>query len=349
MTRSGLLFSATLAMALTAVAPWSGAVWAGPAQASASSGDPASGTLVISDWLVRIHEAARRRAYIGVFVVSSGANISSARIWHVCDGDEQVERVENLSGPPRSTFRHNKQVITFLPDSKKAVAERRDSLGLFSDMLRSADSQIARYYTAMRGVGERVAGVDADLVVLKPKDPWRYGYRVWSERRSGLVVKLQTLDVDGKVLEQAAFSELQLDAPVSISKLTEMMGNTQGYTVERQELTKTSAESEGWSLKTRVEGFEPVSCYVRPMPAAEPGVARNMLQWVFGDGLASVSLFVEPFDRSRHVREGSTMVGATRMLTRRLSDKGGEWWITAVGEVPQATLAVFAQSLVRMR
>jgi sigma-E factor negative regulatory protein RseB len=216
-------------------------------------------------------------------------------------------------------------------------------------MLKSADSQIARHYTATRGAGERVAGVDADLVVLKPKDPWRYGYRVWSERQSGLVVKLQTLDVDGKVLEQAAFSELQLDAPVSMSKLTEMMANTQGYTVERQELTKTSAESEGWNLKTRVEGFEPLSCYVRPMPAAEPGAARSMLQWVFGDGLASVSLFVEPFDRNRHVREGSTMVGATRMLTRRLSDKGGEWWITAVGEVPQATLVLFAQSLVRTR
>ena len=41
--------------------------------------------------------------------------------------------------------------------------------------------------------------------------------------------------------------------------------------------------------------------------------------------------------------------GATNTLTRRLSDKGGDWWLTAVGEVPPQTLRAFAQSLVRTR
>jgi sigma-E factor negative regulatory protein RseB len=29
-----------------------------------------------------------------------------------------MERVESLTGAPRSTFRHNDQVVTFLPDSR---------------------------------------------------------------------------------------------------------------------------------------------------------------------------------------------------------------------------------------
>ena len=69
----------------------------------------------VNDWLVRIHDASRRRAYTGTFVVSVGADMASARIWHVCDGDQQMERVESLTGAPRSTFRHNNHVVTFFP------------------------------------------------------------------------------------------------------------------------------------------------------------------------------------------------------------------------------------------
>ena len=307
------------------------------------------GELGISEWLLRMHEAPRQRAYIGTFVVSSGANMSSARIWHVCDGDLQMERVESLSGAPRSTFRRNDQVITFSPDSKTALAEKRESLGLFPDLLKSADSSIEQFYVAKQTGSERVAGFDADVVVLRPRDNLRFGYRVWSEKKSGLVVKLQTLGVDGQVVEQAAFSELQLDAPVSMGKLSQMMANTEGYRVEKPELVKTTALAEGWVLKNPVAGFKPMSCYKRPVAAPDGGNPESTMQWIFSDGLASVSLFVEAFDRRRHVQEGSMVMGATNTMTRRLSDKTGDWWLTVVGEVPRATLTAFSQGLERKK
>ncbi len=312
----------------------------------------------ISEWLMRMHEASRRRAYIGTFVVSTGSTMSSARIWHVCDGDQQMERVESLTGAPRSTFRRNDNVITFHADSKLALAEKRESLGLFPDLLKSTDSALAQFYS-VRLVGiDRVAGFEADVVQLAPKDTLRFGYRVWSERKSGLVVKLQTLDGDGRVLEQAAFSELQLDAPVSMNKLSQMMGNTDGYKVERPDLVKTTAQAEGWALKAPVAGFKPMSCFKRMVTTGEGTGSENAMQWIFSDGLASVSLFVEAFDRQRHVREGLLALGATNTLTRRVADKaatdkpgekGGEWWLTVVGEVPLQTLMGFAQALERKK
>lgn len=323
------------------IAPGSAAM---PATSEARHGE-----LRISDWLLRMHEASRQRAYIGTFVVSSGSNMSSARIWHVCEGDLQVERVESLSGAPRSTFRRNDQVITFLPDSKTALAEKRESLGLFPDWLKSADSSIEQFYLAKQTGSERVAGFDADVVVLQPRDSLRFGYRVWSEKKSGLVVKLQTLDVDGHVVEQAAFSELQLDAPVSMGKLTQMMGNTEGYRVERPELVKTTALAEGWVLKNPVAGFRPMSCYKRLIAAADGSSPESTMQWIFSDGLASVSLFAEAFDRRRHVQEGEMAIGATNTITRRLSDKTGDWWLTVVGEVPRQTLAAFSRGLERRK
>ncbi|MBA3771764.1 MAG: MucB/RseB C-terminal domain-containing protein [Ramlibacter sp.] len=298
----------------------------------------------ISEWLMRMHEASRVRSYVGTFVVSSNTgSMSTARIWHACDGDLQVERVESLTGAPRSTFRRNDEVITFLPESRVARTEKRESLGLFPNLLKSSETSIPEFYGARRVGGDRVAGFETDVVQLAPKDNLRFGYRIWSEKKTGLVVKLQTLDTENNVLEQAAFSELQLDAPVRIDKLSQMMAATDGWRIEKAEAVKTTAGAEGWQLKAAVPGFKPISCYKRPSTAAP--VPEGTMQWIFSDGLAAVSLFVEAYDRQRHVQEGVFASGATQTLTRRIQD----WWLTAVGEVPPQTLKAFGQNLERRK
>jgi sigma-E factor negative regulatory protein RseB len=80
-----------------------------------------------------------------------------------------------------------------------------------------------------------------------------------------------------------------------------------------------------------------MSCYKRP--------SDGILQWIFSDGLASVSLFVEPYDRQRHQQEGVFASGSTHTLTRHVQD----WWVTAVGEVPPQTLRAFSLSLERRK
>lgn len=324
------------------------------AQVAANAAPPAAvaavaDSLSLNDWLMRMHQASTIRSYTGTFVVSAGGNMSSAKIWHVCEGKEQVERVETLTGAPRSIFRHNDQVITFMPDHKVARSEKRESLGLFPGLFQSADSRIADFYRFRQEGIDRVAGVDADIITLIPRDGLRFGYRVWTERNSGLVVKLQTLDSGGKVIEQAAFSELQFDAPVKMDQLLQMMGRLEGYRVEKPVLLKTTASSEGWALKAPVAGFNSMSCYRRPVSTAAgraTAVAgEGPLQWIFSDGLASVSIFVEPLDRQRHIRESSLSLGATQTLTKQLD----AYWITLVGEVPLATLQLFASGLERRK
>ena len=306
--------------------------------AAAAQPHGAAGERSIGEWLMRMNDASRQRSYIGTFVVSSGdGTMSSARIWHACDGQHQIERVETLSGALRSTFRRDDEVLTFLPESRTVRSERRASLGLFPELLKPGESAIPDFYTASRVGSDRVAGFAADVVQVLPRDKLRFGYRIWSEKKSGLVVKLQTLDASGKVLEQAAFSELRLDVPVGMERLARMMAVPAGWQVEKAEAVKTTAAAEGWTLGTPVPGFEPMSCYKRP--------AEGMLQWIFSDGLASVSVFVENYDASRHLREGAFASGATHTLTRRVQD----FWVTLVGEVPAPTLRAFSLGLARSR
>lgn len=304
------------------------------------------GTRSVNEWLTRMHEASRQRAYVGTLVVSAGAAMSASKIWHVCDGAQQMERVDTLTGAPRTTIRRNKEVITFVPEAKTAYVEKRESLGMFPDVLGKPGNQIEQFYSAREVGVQRVAGHLADMVEILPRDALRFGYRIWSERQTGLVVKLQTLGEQGAVLEQVAFSELQLDAPVSMEKLKRLMKDTRGYEVHKPLLRKTTAEAEGWRLSEAVPGFMPMSCHTRETTSAgEPAPGMAPMQWVFSDGLASVSLFVEPFDAQRHTQESAAVVGATHSVNRRV----GDHWLTVLGEVPTATLRRFAMALERTR
>lgn len=314
-----------------------------PLQAQVSPGGQ-SETRTVNEWLTRMHEASRQRAYTGTLVVSAGPTMSASKIWHVCDGTQQMERIDTLTGAPRTTIRRNNDVITFEPETKTAFVEKRESLGMFPELLRTPSNLIPQFYSARETGVQRVAGHLADMVEILPRDELRFGYRIWSERQTGLVVKLQTLGEQGAVLEQMAFSELHLDASVSMDKLQRLMKDTRGYEVHKPVLKKTTAEAEGWRLKETVPGFTAMSCHTRDAVAAQaPGTAP--MQWVFSDGLASVSLFVEPFDPQRHGQEKSAAVGATHSVSKRV----GDHWLTVLGEVPPSTLRRFALALERTR
>ena len=73
------------------------------------------------------------------------------------------------------------------------------------------------------------------------------------------------------------------------------------------------------------------------------GGAHPVLQTIYSDGLTYVSLFIEPYDATRHRREMLVAMGATQTLTRRQ----GDWWLTVIGDVPPATLRAFAAGLDR--
>lgn len=301
--------------------------------------------LRMNDWLRHVHEGSRRRAYVGTFVVSVGDFMSSAKIWHVCDGVQQLERVDTLTGVPRSTLRRDEDIVTFWPTSRVAVSEQRGGMASFPNQLQTANADIERFYKVRRDGNARVAGYDAEIVVMQPLDRHRFGYRVWTEKKSGLILKLQTLDTSGAVLEQSAFSELTLDAPVRARELSQMMRATDGYQLQKTSLIKTSETAEGWMMSKTVPGFNPASCFKRTLlpNASNESSREQVFQWVFSDGLASVSLFVGLFDPERHQQSGAYTMGATHTLTKRM----GRWWVTAVGEVPETTLLSFVQGLER--
>lgn len=313
---------------------WPGAM--ALAQAAPPNGSPPAD---VRGWLQRLHDATRNRAYTGVFVVMRGSEIATARIAHVCDGQQQVERIESLSGPARVTWRRDDEVLTVWPERQWALRDRRELLRLFPGPVGVPGIEVGGYYRAEPRGSERVAGYDAWVVDIVPTDALRYGYRIWSEKRSGLALKVQTLRADGEVLEQVAFTELQLDAPLRLETLARQMDDTRGVRVEQPVLHKTTLGAEGWRLRAEVPGFRPVTCWLR---STEAGRTRAPLQCVFSDGLAAVSLF---FSVGEVAAAQRAEAGATQVLVQTVAGTP----VTAMGEVPLVTLERFLGALEKIR
>jgi sigma-E factor negative regulatory protein RseB len=315
----------------------------------AAQGEPPAAPREVRSWLMRIHEAANHRNFQGTFVVSGGGSVSSARIAHFCDGRNQFERIESLDGPARQVFRHNDVVHTLWPASRVALLEQRDLLSTFPALLQAGDDHIQDVYEVQIQAGERIAGREADVLWVRPRDAHRYGFRLWADKASGLLLRSDVLGERMEILETAAFSDVAIGIRPQFDAVLQPMRRLDGYRVVRPVLTPTRLESEGWAMQLTVPGFRQVSCVRRPIGGAALATVGTaypeVVQAIYSDGLTHVSVFIEPFHADRHAKPLLTSIGATQTLMVR---QGG-WWITVVGDVPVATLRAFASGLERTR
>ena len=316
------------------------------AQAGASGADGSARD--VRGWLLRIHEAASQTNFQGTFVVSGPGAVSSARIAHFCEGPNQFERSEALDGQLRHVFRKNDVVTTLWPASKTALVEQRDQMAQFPALLQANDDRIAEFYGVQAQGTDRVAGRDARVIAVKPRDAHRYGYRLWSDQATGLLLRADVIGERNEVLESSAFSDVSIGVRAQLESVTQPMKRLEGYRVMRLVLVPTRLDAEGWALRQPVPGFREVSCVKRQMegaPEPKAGTEPQTVQTIFSDGLTYVSVFIEAFDPQRHTRPMFGSVGPTQTLMQQQ----GEWWVTLVGDVPPATLRLFASSLQRVR
>lgn len=321
-----------------------GAAQAGPAAPAAPAQD--DGRL----WLQRIQAAAHNRSYQGTVVFTGGGVSSSARLQQVCDGPHRYERSEVLDGQHRVLYRHNDQQLTVWPAQRLALKGLRE-LATDFPALPALPAQHALAHYSLRGLGpSRAAGHEADVLLLQPRDGHRFAQRLWADKGTGLLLRAEVLSPQGEVLESVAFTELHWTAKPAaepmLHAMKQSMKQAEGLQPQQSPATKTQLEAEGWQLARPVPGFSLLGCTRRPLASASPEAAGPMvLQAVFSDGLAQVSLFVEAFDPARHRPPQRAQQGATHSASFRR----GDWWITVVGEVPWATVQQFEHALERRR
>src|SRR5205085_3197153 len=180
-----------------------------------------------------------------------------------------------------------------------------DLLTSFPALLQAGGDRIADFYEVSQAGVDRVAGYEASVLLVHPRDNWRFGYRLWAEKSSGLLLRADVLGDKGELLETSAFSDVSIDVKSQPEAVLSPMRKLDGYRVVRPSMTATKLETEGWSLRQGVPGFRQVSCVKRPLDGAtesESPSSAEALQTIYSDGLTYVSVFIEPYSPERHTR-----------------------------------------------
>lgn len=288
-----------------------------------------------AQWLEVIENAARRLNYSGTIFYQQGGDVRVSRIVHQFDGSISHERLQILDGAPREFIRKADEVQCLMPDAKRIVIERRPVGGRFPALSTAAPADILRHYGLRRGPVERVADAECQVILLEPKDRLRYGYRLWVERASGLLLRAQMLNDRQDVIEQMAFTEVRIGEPFDPSRVRPSW-STEGWSVDKIESRGIDLDQAGWSL-TAPEGFRQLVAVRRRIAR---GGGHDAMQAVYSDGLASFSVFIEADPGGSSIVDAQSK-GSINAYVRRV----GDTLVTVVGEVPPTTVHDVAMSV----
>ena len=288
------------------------------------------------DWLKKIHEATQRLSYTGTFSYQNGTRSETSRITRYVDAAGDIEKLEVMDGVPREIVRTRDTVRCYLPDSRvikvEKRAERRAERG-FPALVPERIVALARNYDLSLGETRRIAGYNCQAVVLKPKDNLRYGYKLYADVNSGMLLLAATLDPEGHPVEQFHFTQLTL------GNVTRDMVKPRhaGREWRVEDAGVEPAQLAGWGLAAELPGFRKVTELKRRL-----GESRPVGQMVYSDGLAAVSVFIEPLEgRRERVRTGLSSMGAIHIYTREVADH----MVTVVGEAPAVSVQRIADSV----
>jgi len=283
-------------------------------------------------WLRKIHEATQRLSYTGTFVYQNGMRSETSRITRYVDAAGDIEKLEVMDGVPREIVRTRDTVRCYLPDSRVVKVDRRTERG-FPALVPERIMALARHYDLTLGETRRIAGYDCQAVELSPKDNLRYGYRLYADIGSGMLLRAVTLDPEGNEVENFTFTQLTL------GNVTRDMVKPR-HAVRDWRVENSGAELarlDGWGLAAELPGFRKVTELRRRL-----GESRPVGQMVYSDGLAAVSVFIEPLEARRDpIRTGLSRMGAIHIYTREVANH----MVTVVGEAPASSVQRIADSV----
>ena len=288
--------------------------------------------------LKQMASASRRLNYSGTFVYQHAGQNETSRIVHfVNPAGGEFEKLETLDGPAREVIRTNDQVTCYLPDSKTVIIEKR-STRRFPALLPEQLSGVADNYVVSVTGMDRVAGFDCRVVVLEPKDKLRYGHQFCAEAGSGLPLRARTFSEKNQQLEAFAFTDLRIGGSFSRDEVrSRYAAKSKDWKVDHSALAISDVPADtGWSLTRQPTGFKKLTELKRSIAGRSTMVSHI----VYSDGLAAISVFIEPLPKARPARSLSHQ-GAVNIYIRPVA----EHLVTVLGEAPAATVMQIANSL----
>ncbi|MER2101077.1 MAG: MucB/RseB C-terminal domain-containing protein [Pseudomonas atacamensis] len=285
------------------------------------------------DWLTRLGQAEQQQSFHGTFVYERNGSFSTHNIWHRVQNGQVRERLLQLDGSAQEVVRIDGRtqcvsgtLIAGLGDSPNAAA-------------RALDPKKLKNWYDLAVIGKsRVAGRDAVIVSLTPRDQHRYGFELHLDKKTGLPLKSLLLNDKGQLLERFQFTSLDTD---EIPSDKDLLADTDCKPINIASDKASAAKTvQNWRSDWLPPGFELTSSSSHKDAQTKTQVSSLM----YDDGLARFSVFLEPLNGAT-VTDTRTQLGPTVAVSRRLTTPQGEMMVTVVGEIPIGTAERIALSM----
>lgn len=277
-------------------------------------------------WLARMIEAQASQSYQGRFVYERQGSFMAHRLWRRAEPGLQVERLLQLDGLPREIVRRNGQLVC------QSDADSQASWSLPPVQARvTAQALLGHYQVRLLG-SHRIAGREAEELALSPRDSHRYALQLSLDRHSGLPLRSMIVGEQGQLLERMQFIDLELQPPTD--EQLQPLGACRAV-----QASPGVSDRPLWQAGWLPPGFVAQASWQQAVPA---GTA--VLTQVYGDGLVSLSVFIEALQEGQ-AADAHSQVGPTAIHSRRHGTAQGDFMVTVVGEVPPVTAERVALSM----
>ena len=202
---------------------------------------------------------------------------------------------------------------------------------------------------------EKIAKRQSVLLVFTPEDQFRYGHRIWLDKVSAVLLKSETFDLNGTILERVQVTSFEL-----LNSLDEVMAKIfdpyKRLLDEKSKLAKGAVHASPANIDERSQqilekkrlwewGWLPEGFSVRyhgqniSMDSGKPVEFS-----IVSDGMAHISIFMEVSDAGV-MQKAFKAKGITSAVSKSLRFPGKVYSATVVGEVPLITLERIASAI----
>lgn len=267
-------------------------------------------------WLEKMTTASHEQNYQGTFVYFHDGQLQTMQVWHRGRKEGEHQRLWALSGETREVI-HDGAFIACLWPGMNSMLQPEYSNTVNKNLYK----KISNSYDVILDGQDRVAGYIVQIVWIKPKDNYRYGYKLFLEKETGLLLKSELLDIKHNIIEQMMFTEFEI-----LQNIQKINDNMQKFPNSK---VKTVDTDKSWQFDLGYN-FDLQAYTTRILPMTQQHPITHL---IYSDGLAAISLFIETKTEQFEL-DNFSGIGAMNTYVSTLKD----YKITLIGEVPAITL-----------
>jgi sigma-E factor negative regulatory protein RseB len=193
---------------------------------------------------------------------------------------------------------------------------------------------LKEYYQFQSLGNKKIAGIDTVGIKITPKDGLRYGYQLWFEPKSAMLLKFKLTDVHDNLIEQYFFTNIKYLnlAPARQSQIQSVTASVENEKLQPSCMDRYQPLNKAFNLYFSAsklpDGFRPV--FYRHTEKNKQ--AASIIQFQFSDGLSAVSVFIEKAGSTDKNIKGIAKMGSMNVAGESFANHQ----VTVLGVIPVA-------------